>query len=194
MELNLPKRFVLFDTEFTAWEGSLENDWERPGEYRELVQIGAIRIDGETLEELDCFSVYIKPVRNPTLSDYFTNLTRITQEKIDEEGVDFRTAAQMFREWIGDDPCYPWGSDAEVLEENAELHGAESPFKGMEFIVMRDLFKNAGIDTENYSSGTITKAFGREPSFPAHNAVNDVRVVLEGLRLLKHRPYHKSHS
>ena len=40
----LPDTFIIFDTEFTAWEGSMERNWSGENEYRELVQISAFRI------------------------------------------------------------------------------------------------------------------------------------------------------
>jgi hypothetical protein len=46
---------VVFDTEFTAWRGSMERNWAGPGEFREIVQIGAVRIDAETLAEAESF-------------------------------------------------------------------------------------------------------------------------------------------
>ena len=36
--------FVLYDTEYTSWEGSLQRGWSRPDEHRELVQLSAIRV------------------------------------------------------------------------------------------------------------------------------------------------------
>lgn len=36
MTFELPEQFVLFDTEYTGWEGSQERGWSAPGEYREL--------------------------------------------------------------------------------------------------------------------------------------------------------------
>ncbi len=38
-------RAIIFDLEFTAWEGSVAHRWSRPGEFTELVQIGALKID-----------------------------------------------------------------------------------------------------------------------------------------------------
>ena len=40
----LPDTFIIFDTEFTAWEGSQERKWSGENEFRELVQISAIRV------------------------------------------------------------------------------------------------------------------------------------------------------
>ena len=36
---------TVFDLEFTAWECSMASHWLRPGEFKEVVQIGAVRLD-----------------------------------------------------------------------------------------------------------------------------------------------------
>ena len=40
----LPEKFIIFDTEYTAWEGSQERNWSGDNEYMELVQIGALKV------------------------------------------------------------------------------------------------------------------------------------------------------
>jgi len=52
---DLPPRFVVFDTEFTAWKGSRERNWSGPNEHREIVQIAAQQVDGGTLTATDSF-------------------------------------------------------------------------------------------------------------------------------------------
>ena len=39
---NLPDTFIIFDTEFTAWEGSMERKWSGENEYKELIQISTL--------------------------------------------------------------------------------------------------------------------------------------------------------
>ena len=54
--------------------------WPGPGEFREVVEIGLVILsDDVTLAEIDHVQVYAKPILNPTLSAYFTNLTGISQ-------------------------------------------------------------------------------------------------------------------
>ncbi|MBU6156070.1 MAG: exonuclease, partial [Alphaproteobacteria bacterium] len=65
---------ILFDTEFTAWRGSMARGWKGPGEHQEIVQIGAVRLDAQELKELAEFQVLIRPVINPVLSSYFVGL------------------------------------------------------------------------------------------------------------------------
>ena len=59
-----------FDLEFTAWEGSAARGWSGPDEYREIVHIGAVRVDGgNAFAEVDRFTATVRPVRNPVLGD-----------------------------------------------------------------------------------------------------------------------------
>ena len=48
----LPDTFIIFDTEFTAWEGSQERKWSGENEFRELVQISAIRVKKKVILSL----------------------------------------------------------------------------------------------------------------------------------------------
>ena len=184
----LPPRFILFDTEYTAWEGSMARGWSNPGEYRELVQIGAVRVENQTLAELDAFTIFAKPEKNPALSDFFITLTGITQEDVDRQGVRFPEAIQKFVVWTDDDPLFSWGGDAAILEENSGFHGLPNPFPPNRCADIRPLFRDAGIPTTGYASSTIVRAFGTEPARRAHNALNDARQILDALRLLRARP------
>ena len=41
---HLPQSLIIYDTEYTSWQGSQERDWSGAREYQELVQIGAIHV------------------------------------------------------------------------------------------------------------------------------------------------------
>jgi len=183
--LSLPDSFVIFDTEYTAWEGSWLRGWDRPGEHKEIVQIGALTADSLTLEEKDSFLVLVKPVKNPILSEYLSTLTGITQKAVDEEGLDLQEALTRFRNWVGEREMYAFGHDGDVIEKNCQLVGIDSPFVTERFHDVREVFKNAGTNVDTLSSGTVTRAFGKEPERRAHNALSDARTILDGLRELK---------
>src|SRR3989338_11023344 len=109
----LPPTIVVFDTEYTSWEGAQARKWSGPNEYREIVQIGAVRVDASTpdFKEVDSLLIYVKPVKNPTLSQYFIDLTGITQETVDTRGVTLAEAVQKFYTWSAGYTCYSWGLD-----------------------------------------------------------------------------------
>ena len=77
-----PAHVVIFDLEFTAWEGSMESRWMRPGELTEIVQIGAVKLDAASLKEVDAFEMLVKPRVNPVLSDYLVSLTGIGNRQL----------------------------------------------------------------------------------------------------------------
>ena len=87
----LPEKFIIFDTEYTAWEGSQQRNWSGENEYMELVQIGALKVikTDTTIKVVKKFNIYVKPKKNPELSEYFINLTGITQNIIDKKAVTF---------------------------------------------------------------------------------------------------------
>src|ERR1700742_5334254 len=87
---------VVYDLEFTAWDGSMANRWSRPGEYTELVQIGAVRVNAKTFEVEAEMDVLVRPRLNPVLSDYLVKLTGITNDDIAAHGVDFTKAYDDF--------------------------------------------------------------------------------------------------
>lgn len=182
--LQLSSHIILWDTEYTSWEGAQERQWSGPNEYKELVQIGAILFNTQTYTEENSLLLFIRPTKNPVLSDYFCNLTHITQHDIDTRGVDFQTAAHTFKEWIKEYPCYAYGKDKAVLDTNFVLNNLENTFDDSCFFDVRDLFNAAGIDSSRYMSSTITEAFGVVSPHRGHDALNDARTIGEGLRAL----------
>lgn len=91
-------QLIIFDSEFTAWQGSKERRCSESWEYRWLIQLAAVRLElGEDgVESLSSFNELVKPVINPTLSDYIVNLTGISQGIVDDLGVDFSSAMNLF--------------------------------------------------------------------------------------------------
>ena len=197
--INLPLRFVLFDTEYTAWgksetggrrEGSSEHGEWGPGQYKEIIQIGAIIVSGKTLTEEASFSVLVKPVKNPILSDFITELTGITQEIIEEKGVSLSDALSAFESFANGLPLYAYGEDGVVLKDNCKLLQITFPFSQERFFNVRELLlpllHTLNIDPTAYTSGTLLEAFGKKGE-RAHDAVNDMRNLLAALEEIRSR-------
>lgn len=178
------QKVIIFDTEYTTWEGAQERAWSGPNEYKEIVQIGGVSIDGKTLEELDSFSVFVRPLKNPILSGYFTDLTGIMQTQIDGGGIDFQSALAKFFQWSRGVDLYSFGTDAQVLEENCRLCKIDFPFAPLRFYDVREVFQKFGIPAQKYTSGRIVEAFGKTVTRRPHNALHDALTIVDGLRLL----------
>ena len=184
----LQSSIIIFDIEYTTWKGASERRWSGPGEHRELVQFGAIRVDTKTLTEIDFFEIFIKPRINPILSPFFIELTGITQKMVDEKGVNFAIAWQRFVKWMGENFAYSFGdNDIVVIQENCKLFNVPLLVKKERFKNICNLFEKYGIYTDQYYSSTIVRAFGKEPRSGAHNALTDARSILDALILLHMR-------
>jgi len=181
----LPPEIVVFDTEYTAWEGSMARNWTGPNEAREIVEIGAVCVETEAFTERGAFDILVQPVKNPKLSPYFITLTAITQERVDREGRPFAEALRAFSDWSAGRPLYSWGGDDAVLRENCDFAAIAFPFPDQAFADIKQVFEAAGIKTDGYMSSTIVRALGREPARRAHGAANDARTIVDGLRALR---------
>lgn len=176
----LPKEFIIFDTEYTTWEGAMERGWNGENEFKEIVQIGAIRV--VDLKEVDTLLIYVKPIKNPELSDYFKLLTKITQAEVDTKGVSLTQAFKQLSNWAENTPLYSYGHDGVVMKSNADLINTPFLFQSDQFNDVRNIFIEAGVDTSKYMSGTIPKAFGLIPPPDSHDALNDARSILMALQ------------
>jgi len=189
---NLPPKIVVFDLESTTWEGALERNWSGEGEHREVVQCGAVIVETENFTEQKSFDRYVKPKVNPTLSDYFVDLTHITQEEVDKNGIDFETFLNEFHKWCGDLELYCFSGtdrssllDVDILKDNCKLLGIKLPFEEKRFHNVNLIFHEHGYEVKQ--SGSAPEAFGIELPARPHNAINDVRGLVVGLKELSKR-------
>jgi len=191
--------FVIFDTEYTSWKGCQEHGW-LGRQKKEIVQIAALKVS-EDFRVLATFNQLCQPVFNPILSDYFMNLTHITNEDIKRQGVPFAEVYMKFCDFVQNKVCFShaWGSDffhpsdGAVIDENLNL----CSIKKADHIVYRnigavfsDLYHKKNINITSQTAGQIAqllhvdyqlKKLGIKP----HNALYDVYSILEGLRYFR---------
>lgn len=178
---HLQGEVILYDLEYTAWPGSRETRWSRPGEHREIVEMGArrIRIDNGSLVILAGFSVLVKPTRNPKLSDYFTQLTGITQADLEK---DARTFADTWREFCrfshGARVLLSFGEDDEIIRENLALNGLPPPDAGLRWFNYRTLICNELSINHQTCSADLPTALGLPAPARQHRALDDVDAQL----------------
>jgi len=175
---------VVYDLEFTAWEGSMRHRWLRPGEFKEVVQIGAIKVDPLSLAVRDTFSVFVRPRINPALSPYLEKLTGITTDILRQEGRDFAAAYRAFLDFAGGGVCASFGRDELVLAENLRLYGLAGPADAPEFRDLRPWFQSNGIETCGLHSCEVGPRLGVPLEGQAHNALADCVSVVAGMKVL----------
>jgi inhibitor of KinA sporulation pathway (predicted exonuclease) len=181
--LKTRKRIVIFDLEFTAWEGSVASRWSRPGEYTEVVQIGAVKLAADSLKELDSFEMLVKPRINPKLSDYLVALTGITNERLEAFGVDFITAYRAFLDFVGDGAIWAFGRDDLIFEGNLERYGFKS-LRVPSYTNAIPWFAANGVDLKGKHACDVAEAVGAVFEGQKHDALDDARGVAAGFRHL----------
>lgn len=174
-----PKAVVL-DLEFTAWEGSMAGGWSRPGEYREVVQIGAVKLDAARLKIADEFSMLVRPRINPVLSEYFAALTGIGNARLQREGVDFITAYEAFLAFVDGAATFGFGRDDLVLEENLKRYvwGTRALPRHVNVVPW---LAEQGLDMKGKNACHVAEAAGLSFEGHAHDALADAKGVAAGL-------------
>lgn len=181
----MKKEFVIFDTEYTTWEGAQDRHWSGAKEYREIVQIGALKVDSETFEEIETLDILIKPTINPVLSDFFTDLTGITQDDVDQKGVSFEDGITTFGRFCHELKACSYSNDSMIIAENiALLKRFDLGLPHIYFYNFAELFHRADPETKNYSSGQLVKYLGIDlpEKECVHNALYDCRSLLAALK------------
>lgn len=173
---------VVFDLELTAWPGSAARGWTGPGEYPEIIQVGAVRLDAG-LRETGTLDLAVKPRLNPILSDFIVGLTGITQERIDREGVDVAEALSRLAGFAdGARILLCNGGDHAWLRQNARLAGITDPLAALAFGSLSLHFRRAAGQDRHVVSSDLPSTFGFAASGRAHDGLGDARAIAEALR------------
>jgi len=182
------EELVVFDLEYTAWEGSLDRLWSADNEDPEIIQIGAVLLQRSfnAWRLVKTFEQYVRPRYRPVLSNYITALTGISQDVIDLYGVDVRPAVSAFTKLIPENtPIIHIGPmDGWILQFNCAINGFVCPIPINRFIDVRPFIAGKlNYRLEDVWSGGLGQMMGF-PSNRAHNALNDAIAVATALSQL----------
>jgi inhibitor of KinA sporulation pathway (predicted exonuclease) len=129
-------KIVVVDLEATCWRG-----YPPKGQTNQIIEIGVCLLDIKTHEITDRLGILVKPTRSK-VSKFCTELTTITQEMLDEEGIPFKDACDLlFNEYNSKKRV--WASfgdyDRRMLETDCKAHKIKYPF-GKKHINVKTLF------------------------------------------------------
>jgi inhibitor of KinA sporulation pathway (predicted exonuclease) len=178
---------TIFDLEFTAWECSMARHWLVPGEFKEVVQIGAVKLDADSFRVLAEFDMLVRPRINPVLSPYFEKLTGITNDRVARQGADFAIAYARFLDFAAGGPVAAFGHDERVLEDNIRLYGMKGAAPLPLFYDLRGWFAVQGIDPRGMHSCDLGPALGLPFAGQAHNALDDARSIAGAMEVMAAR-------
>jgi inhibitor of KinA sporulation pathway (predicted exonuclease) len=172
---------VIFDLEFTAWPGSMQRNWMAPGEFKEVVQIGAVKVDAATFAHVGDFECLAKPRLNPVISSYLEQLTGITNDAVANRGVDFSDAFARFVDFADGSVIAAFGRDDLVFHENIQLYGLRDvPSLPRYKNVIPWLLEN-GIDPRGKHACDVASLCGAQFTGRKHDALDDARSVAAGI-------------
>jgi inhibitor of KinA sporulation pathway (predicted exonuclease) len=175
---------TIFDLEFTAWPGSMARRWLGPGEFTEVVQIGAVKIDAGSFALLDELNVLVKPRVNPVLSDYLTELTGVTNDAIAARGVDFLEAYRQFVAFADGGLIAAFGRDDLVFRDNLRLYGiTDAPALPPYANTIPWLIEH-GIAPRGFHACDVARLCGATFTGREHDALEDARSVALGIQTL----------
>lgn len=121
-----PAQIVVVDLEATCWRHPTERP---PGEQQEIIEIGACLLDTNGKRSAPT-SLLVRPILS-TVSDFCTELTGHSQEKLDAEGMSFTAACQQLVERFSA-PRRVWASygnfDRTMFEQQCDEMDVSYPF------------------------------------------------------------------
>jgi inhibitor of KinA sporulation pathway (predicted exonuclease) len=175
---------IVYDLEFTSWDGAQDRGWTGPDEFREIVQIGALRVASDTLLVEGEFDALIRPARNPRVSGFFERLTGIGNREIEERGTGFLTAFNRFLTFCDGSYALSYGNDMVIIGENIVLQippGKKPALPLPPFVNIRPYVNRVLPATKELNAGSLAGAEGGS----SHNALADCYAILETLRRLR---------
>ncbi|MCK8520158.1 exonuclease domain-containing protein [Aquimarina sp. D1M17] len=127
---------IIIDLEATCWKGTIPE-----GQVSEIIEIGICLLDRELGTISKNMGILIKPERS-TVSKFCTELTTITQDMLDKDGITFSEACEFIRtEYNGHQNT--WASygqyDLNMLTKQSKYRGIEYPL-GKQHINVKTLF------------------------------------------------------
>lgn len=171
-----PGVFLILDFESTC-----SDDGSLPRNESEIIEIGAVAVDGQTLEPIGEFQAFIKPKLHPKLTDFCKELTSITQEDVDTAEEFEEVANSLFRfaflhgvEWWGS-----WGKyDFNKLNEDVALNNYHSHPLPWEHFNVKEAFSDRQKLKRRLGLSGALKLAGLTFDGTAHRGIDDAKNIV----------------
>lgn len=169
---------IVLDVEFTAWPNSMATGWRMPGQFKEIIQLGAVKVDRK-FHTIESFCAFICPRINPVLTPYIEGVTGITNADIASCGKPFPDVWESFLSFCGDLPLIAYGRDDLTLRENMRLNSLPDTLPPYTNIVGWMAAQN--VDVEKGHGCDVGPAVGVPFEGHPHNALDDAASLAAGI-------------
>ena len=174
-------KIIVADFEATCWEG-----FDAPeGQMNEIIEIGVCLLDPKAspMQITDKRSLLIKPTES-VVSEFCTNLTTITQEMVDTQGLSFEEACSILENDY-DSRNRMWGAwggwDKRFIYKQCRRRGVRYPFSKKHGNLKRTYQENQG---ERLPFAAALEAVHIEQEGTAHRGDDDAYNTAQLLRYL----------
>lgn len=170
--------YVIIDLEFNNLKNITkykENFFEKYSDLKninlenEIIEIGATKVDNY-MKEISKMKVYIKPSIFPIINPIVTNITKITMDTLNNEGVTFKEAMNQLKGIIDEeDIICSWAKDdiAEIII-NSNYHN----YTDLSWI-------NEYLDLQEYCS----KILGHKKVMGLKSALEELKIKVDSTKL-----------
>lgn len=174
MNLNQYDYFLVLDLEATCCDKETIKRHEM-----EMIEIGAVMVEAETLTIIDEFQTFVKPVRNPVLTPFCTSLTSITQTQV-EQAPEYADAILLLQKWLSNYQNAVFGSwgdyDYNQFEEDSKFHKVPFPIS-YPHINLKKLFGNTQGLSELYGMAEALKLAAIKLEGTHHRGIDDAKNI-----------------
>lgn len=152
----------------------------------EIIEIGAVRVDLDTLEIVDRFQSYVRPAITPTLTAFCIELTGITQAQVDTAPW-FAEACAKYTAWLGQarglTTWASWGNyDKGQFERDCGRTGSVDPHAALRHLNLKTTFAKT-LDIRSCGLGSAYKLLKQEMIGRHHSGLDDAVNIARLLTL-----------
>jgi 3'-5' exoribonuclease 1 len=153
----------------------------------EIIEIGAVMVEAQTLSIVDEFQTFIKPVRFPILTEFCTSLTSITQAQVDQ-APGYVEAIALLQKWLSNYSNAVFGSwgDYALLrryrkgrnqfKQDSKFHNVPFPI-AYPHVNLKPLFSASQALPNRYSMADALQQVGIALEGTHHRGIDDARNI-----------------
>jgi inhibitor of KinA sporulation pathway (predicted exonuclease) len=147
-----------------------------PRHESEIIEIGAVLVEGRSLRPVAELMTFVRPVVHPELTPFCVGLTTITQDDVEHAPGFVEAAARLAAFGRGALFC-SWGNyDRNQLAADAERHGIAPPL-GPAHWNLKEAFAEVQGSRKKLGTQAALRRVGLEPWGTHHRGIDDARNI-----------------
>jgi len=150
-----------------------------PRHESEIIEIGAVLVDGASLQPIAEQTIFVRPIVHPDLTPFCTQLTTITQAMVDHALV-FPAAASRLAAFGAGALFCSWGAyDRNQLAADARRHGIAAPFD--DHWNLKEAYATRAGSRKGLGTMAALRQLGIRPEGTHHRGIDDARNIAKTL-------------